>query len=202
MSLIASVITPTLARPVNRSQGHMRQHQSNFYLKWFETMSNWSIDIGGIWMVSHMIYATCMLATMFISSISGTYVLVGIAGISWATTIWAPFAIISIELSADADTVHNNDPDENPEASSSNEPALQVGTVIGLHNIAIAVPQILAALLSSLVFWLLDGSGSAKQEESVGWVLRIGGISALVAAFLAMRLGHNRETRYSKLEEV
>lgn len=153
-------------------------------------------------MLSHMIYATCMLATILVSSVSGTHVLVGIAGISWAVTIWAPFATISIEISADSHTRQNNDTFDYSQTTSSGESEQRAGTVIGLHNVAIAIPQIIASLLCGLMFWVFDGSGSPGPEESVGWVLRMGGISALAAAFLTMRLGCSGEVEYSKLEEI
>ncbi|EHL01534.1 putative General alpha-glucoside permease [Glarea lozoyensis 74030] len=116
-----------------------------------------------------------MLATLLVSSISGTCILVGIAGISWAVTIWAPFAIISIELSV------INDADEGTDDT---------------------VPQIVAALVCGLVFALFDGPGSAGGEESVGWVLRIGGISALAAAYSTTRLDCGGKKSYSRLQQV
>lgn len=127
-----------------------------------------------------------MLSTLLISSIPGTYVLVGMVGISWAVTIWAPFAIISIELSAEE------------------EASQRIGTVIGLHNVAIAVPQILAALLCGLVFWLFDVFGSTQSGQGLGWVVRMGGLSAIVAAVLTTKLkvDGGRKVEYSKLEDV
>lgn len=59
----------------------------------------------------------------------------------------------------------------------------QAGTILGLHNVAISAPQILATLMSSLVFFLLQHDRRVPGDASVGWVLRIGGIAALVAAW-------------------
>ncbi|KAH8651938.1 major facilitator superfamily domain-containing protein [Tricladium varicosporioides] len=202
ISLLASIAIPTLTRLGDRFQRHMHHQISPSKSQFLEMIYSWKIDIRGLWMISHMIYATCMLATILISSVTGTYALVGIAGISWAVTIWAPFAIISIEISADDDIHQNTNATEYPQATSSSESKQRVGTVIGLHNIAIAVPQILAALLCGFIFWVFDGSGSVEPEKSVGWVLRMGGASALVAAFLTIKLDHSAETEYRALEEV
>ncbi|EPE24423.1 MFS general substrate transporter [Glarea lozoyensis ATCC 20868] len=193
VSLFSSVTIPLLARPVNHAQRHNNQCPSPWHIQLLKSLFDTRIGIRDIWTISHIIFATCMLATLLVSSISGTCILVGIAGISWAVTIWAPFAIISIELSV------INDADEGTDDSQSSP---QVGMVIGLHNVAIAVPQIVAALVCGLVFALFDGPGSAGGEESVGWVLRIGGISALAAAYSTTRLDCGGKKSYSRLQQV
>lgn len=60
----------------------------------------------------------------------------------------------------------------------------QTGTILGFHNMAIATPQILAAVGSSAIFWLL-GKWGIGGAEAIGWVLRAGGLAAMVAAVLA-----------------
>lgn len=59
------------------------------------------------------------------------------------------------------------------------------GIVFGLHNAAIAGPQIVAAGICSLIFWIADQTSS---QDGVGWALRAGGLAALVAAVLASGL--------------
>lgn len=56
------------------------------------------------------------------------------------------------------------------------------GIVFGLHNASIAGPQIVAAGICSLIFWITDGTAS---QDGVGWALRAGGLAALVSAVLA-----------------
>jgi solute carrier family 45 protein 1/2/4 len=51
------------------------------------------------WLISHLIFATCMFSTLIVRSIGAATALIGIVGISWALTLWAPFAIISAEVS-------------------------------------------------------------------------------------------------------
>ena len=40
-----------------------------------------------------------MFSTLIVRSIGAATALIGIVGISWALTLWAPFAIISAEVS-------------------------------------------------------------------------------------------------------
>jgi solute carrier family 45 protein 1/2/4 len=51
------------------------------------------------WLCSHLIFAGCMFSTLFVRSVAGATAIIGIVGISWALTLWAPFAIISAEIS-------------------------------------------------------------------------------------------------------
>ncbi|GAA5985573.1 hypothetical protein JCM11641_004977 [Rhodosporidiobolus odoratus] len=85
------------------------------------------------------------------------------------------------------------------------------GTVLGIHNMSIVVPQFLIALLSSLIFrltsstpspptspshpssLLLVSDSSASGSGSVVWVLRFGGLAALVGAVVSRRLEMGRE---------
>ena len=65
----------------------------------------------------------------------------------------------------------------------------QAGVVLGLHNVAVSAPQILATLVSSAIFKLAQKPRGKPYDHSVGWVLRFGGLAALVAAFFTWRIG-------------
>jgi solute carrier family 45 protein 1/2/4 len=51
------------------------------------------------WLFSHLIFAGCMFSTLIVRSVGGATALIAIVGIPWAMTLWAPFAIISAEVS-------------------------------------------------------------------------------------------------------
>ncbi|KAF9378944.1 hypothetical protein BGX21_002772, partial [Mortierella sp. AD011] len=81
-------------------------------------------------------------------------------------------------------------PTGSPEASSA-------GALLGIHNIYIVLPQFLVSFLSSLVFAAIeprpqdDGGDQADQPgnpETIGVMLRIGGVMAGIAAVLSLRL--------------
>jgi solute carrier family 45 protein 1/2/4 len=50
------------------------------------------------WLLSHLLFAICMFSTFFITSTEAAIAVIGIVGISWAVTLWAPFALISAEV--------------------------------------------------------------------------------------------------------
>jgi solute carrier family 45 protein 1/2/4 len=51
------------------------------------------------WLLSHILFALCMFSTFFISYYPAGSIVIGFVGISWAVTLWAPFALISAEVS-------------------------------------------------------------------------------------------------------
>ncbi|KAE8266177.1 hypothetical protein A4X09_0g6174 [Tilletia walkeri] len=54
------------------------------------------------------------------------------------------------------------------------------GTILGIHNLAIVLPQFFVALIANLIFRL---SSSEDGGDGVVWVLRFGGVMGLLAAF-------------------
>lgn len=51
-----------------------------------------------MWLLAHLLFAICMFSTFFIYTSQAATVDIGIVGISWALTLWAPFALISAEV--------------------------------------------------------------------------------------------------------
>jgi solute carrier family 45 protein 1/2/4 len=132
------------------------------------------------WSYSQLLFASCMFSTIFITSQISATILVALVGISWAFTLWVPFAIIGSEVSARQE--------RNAKVLEGElEPVQQdqAGAIMGLHNCAISAPQILAAVVSGCIFWLAPHLGS---QDAIGWVLRFGGCGGLVASWLARRI--------------
>jgi solute carrier family 45 protein 1/2/4 len=90
----------------------------------------------------------------------------------------------------EAPSLANNDYLSDEEGGEEEEEKMVVtgdlgaGSVMGVYNAAIAAPQIVAALGSSGILWVL-GRWGFDDGEAVGWVIRIWGLAGLVAAWLA-----------------
>lgn len=139
------------------------------------------------WLLSHVLFALCMASTFFISTPTQATVLTGVVGLPWALSLWAPFALISAEIS-------KRDSEARCGGSySENKPEDQAGVILGLHNVAVAAPQIVATLVSSAIFKLAQKQRGEPYDSSVGWVLRFGGLAALVAAVFTWRIGEDTE---------
>jgi solute carrier family 45, member 1/2/4 len=167
------------------------------------------------WAASHILTSTVLLSTYLTHSPIQSTCLASILGISWALTQWAPLALISVSIAAQqlkqttssrqsfysrintlsdegdgARTPTYNDHPSDEEVANGKEEILgvtgdlQAGAAMGIYNIAIAAPQIVAALGGSGIFWFLRWCGF-DDTDVVGWVIRIGGLAGLVAAWLA-----------------
>ncbi|WEW56566.1 hypothetical protein PRK78_002012 [Emydomyces testavorans] len=163
-----------------------------------------------LWFLSHILFSLCMFSTFFIYSPQAGTVVIAIVGLSWALTLWAPFAFISAEV-AERDAKHRlqkhqlrqripgsshghliprrhpND-EETSVVGSSEETVDQAGVILGIHNVAISFPQIVSTLISSVIFKALQKPRGEPWDDSVGWVLRFGGCATLGAAYFTSRL--------------
>lgn len=119
-------------------------------------------------------------------SVGGATALIGIVGVSWALTLWAPFAIISAEISKleEVRRLRASSPDDN----NNNNTTDQAGIVLGIHNMSVSSPQIFATVGSSIIFKFLQKPRGTPGDHSIAVVLAAGGLSTLVAAFLTSRI--------------
>jgi solute carrier family 45 protein 1/2/4 len=132
-----------------------------------------------LWSVSLGLSAVLMCLALVTTILDVTIVLVAMNGIPWAVTNWVPFVLIG-KLTADSERF----PDCEITGQLANASSRSGGSLIGLHNIAISAPQILAAGLSGGILGLAQVAGSAY---GTGWVLWAGGLASLAAAGVAFR---------------
>ena len=139
------------------------------------------------WLLSHILFALCMASTFFISTPTQATFLTGVVGLPWALSLWAPFALISAEISKRDSEARRGG------SYAENKPEDQAGVILGLHNVAVAAPQIVATLVSSAIFKLAQKQRGEPYDTSVGWVLRFGGLAALVAAVFTWTIREDAE---------
>ncbi|KAK4236816.1 major facilitator superfamily domain-containing protein [Achaetomium macrosporum] len=162
------------------------------------------------WMFSQILFTCSMLCTVLVRSVTAATVLIGLVGITWALTLWAPWAIISAEISRRdemrraqyAQRNNNLSPsgravtsldgyssDENGDRElKDEEEADQAGVILGIHNMAIAAPQIIATVTSSIIFRFFQKPRGVPGDHSIAIVLALGGITVLVSAFFIHRI--------------
>jgi hypothetical protein len=141
------------------------------------------------WLFANILAAmSFLLLGMTSSSVSAT-ALTGVLGVSWALTQWAPFALIGEEL-AKIRQQHQSGHSRSSKKSDveklnlNSEEDNQTALILGIHNLAISAPQIVAAVGSSMVFWFLEQC-DVVGTDAIGWVLMFGAIPAGTAAFWA-----------------
>ncbi|KAK3997713.1 general alpha-glucoside permease [Cladorrhinum sp. PSN332] len=157
------------------------------------------------WMFSQILFTGSMLCTVFVHTVTAATILIGLVGITWALTLWAPWAIISAEISRrdearraaqqvqqrtfspsrSLDYEQRNDSDEE---RGEEEAADQAGVILGIHNMAIAAPQIIATVASSIIFRIFQKPRGEPGDHSIAIVLALGGITVLISAFFIHRI--------------
>ncbi|WFC99843.1 hypothetical protein MYAM1_002589 [Malassezia yamatoensis] len=89
---------------------------------------------------------------------------------------------------------------EMPGDSVPQEDSIRGGTILGIHNLAIVVPQLFVALVSSLIFRITSTPPTETQpgtDGDVACVLRFGACMALGAALLAHSIPLTQSERNS-----
>jgi solute carrier family 45 protein 1/2/4 len=184
---------------------------------WLSRLRIPGLTLPRVWLISHLLFAACMFSTFFIYSHQGGSAFVGLVGISWAVALWAPFALISAEVAridpsrrnshhtgqstcieheseaqdegpGDHGSVGGSDVEHGPKDYREGGDVAQAGIILGLHNMAVSLPQILSSLVCSAIFKVSQKQRGEPWDDSVGWVLRFGGCAALVAAWLTRRV--------------
>ncbi|KAI0036808.1 MFS general substrate transporter [Vararia minispora EC-137] len=175
-----------------------------------------------VWMGALLLFAFLTFSTFLVTRVWQAIILVSLVGICWAIACWVPFAII-MEFLRDIDreaTGHANShadpiPGGDLRQSREDEPLLQPrkkpiagGTILGVHNLAIVMPQFVVALISSAIFRAVDAENVGVQEpgpqnsyygkNGVAWVLRFGGLCALFGAAMCRTLPLTRAEKEMK----
>ncbi|KAF2797472.1 MFS general substrate transporter [Melanomma pulvis-pyrius CBS 109.77] len=170
-ALGTTIILPYFAAPESKVEHVLPEKHSQV-----EQKKHCWMQIELIWASSHILYAMCAFSTMFVTSSTIGTVLVALIGLSMGVTQWAPFALIGEELASRHGDL---------EFGSCTD---QSGAIMGIHNAATSIPQVLAALVCSCVFWIAQRAG-VGERSGTSWVLSLSGVAVVTAAWFAWRLG-------------
>ncbi|CAK7271349.1 hypothetical protein SEPCBS57363_004570 [Sporothrix epigloea] len=159
------------------------------------------------WMLSLLLFSGSMFCTVLVRSVTAATFLIGLVGITWALTLWAPWAIISAEISNRdamirerkqiAHTARREAAGEDgteDDVDADVEEVDQAGVILGIHNMAIAAPQILATVGSSIVFKFLQKPRGTPGDHSIAVVMALGGITVLLAAYFVTKIEDEPDT--------
>jgi len=172
ISLIASFVLPSAKTIYDNLRSSNTYNDSQaFYRK--------------IWIISEVFLALVFFSTIAVSKVWQAIVIISLCGISWAVSMWVPFALIGEYLeiyNANQDS-KNDDEEEN----AGNK--LSSGIILGIHNMYVVLPQFVVTFLSSIFFALIKFMEISEDNfDSFGWVLRFGGIGAIISTFLVPKI--------------
>ncbi|KAK4456046.1 major facilitator superfamily domain-containing protein [Podospora aff. communis PSN243] len=173
------------------------------------------------WMLGQILFTCSMLCTVFVRTVTTATILIGLVGITWAITLWAPWAIISAEISRREEArrlqrQHTIGPDGGPVASlngyssdenrerslDSDDEADQAGVILGIHNMAIAAPQIIATLVSSIIFSFFQKPRNEPGDHSIAIVLALGGLMVFVSIFFIYSINDEPEVPVDSMSAI
>lgn len=202
-------IAPTYdSRPITTGAGEINaapkpDEESNSW--WFlEKLQIPGFTLRRAWFSGLVIFGLSMFCTVSIRSVKAATALIGLVGVTWAMTLWAPYAIISAEISRrDAITrarklrnmqidpsTTRDDPSASPSSGSETDADAddedQAGVILGIHNMAIAAPQMIATLGSSIIFRIWQKPRGTPGDHSMSIVFALGGIFVLVSSFFLL----------------
>ncbi|EKM56768.1 uncharacterized protein PHACADRAFT_254080 [Phanerochaete carnosa HHB-10118-sp] len=95
LALTANLFMPFFvaeAKSRLRMQNKFKMAGQSVWVRWFNKLK---MHLASLWAASHLLFAICMLATFFYSSVWGATFFTTLAGFSWAITQWAPFALLA-----------------------------------------------------------------------------------------------------------
>jgi solute carrier family 45, member 1/2/4 len=99
-------------------------------------------------------------------------------------------------------------PSPGMEGKGRRDEVTSAGAIMGLHNVFISSPQFISTLLASIIFHFLGAGGRGDDIPalrvgvgverwtgggSIAWVLRVGGLGAIYAAYLTWKLAEEIE---------
>ena len=136
-----------------------------------------------LWLSGHIMFVFILLLSLFVKTPVQGISLLALAGIPWAMTQWIPHVALNEQVFSMSVTGEW-------EPNSESEAKIQTGTIMSLHNAAISLPQILAAVVCSGIFWVWKGLG---WSDATAWSMRMAAFGTLIAAYLTF--GFSRRQR-------
>ena len=171
---------------------------------WTERLRIPGFTLRRAWIGSLVLFAGCMFCTVLARSVAAATTIIGIAGVTWAMTLWAPWAIISAEIShrdvaarakklrtmaSDEAAVEDTSGDDDLEPGRQEDTETdQAGVILGVHNMALAVPQMIATVGSSIVFRFIQKPRGTPGDHSFAIVMALGGLFVLASCVFAFSI--------------
>ncbi|PIA92034.1 General alpha-glucoside permease [Cercospora beticola] len=133
-------------------------------------------DLVWLWLLTQPVLGLLLVLTLAAAYQWQGTVLIAVAGLPWAVTQWVPWAVIGYETSR-LGLTGSRGGDESGDSQS--------GAILGVHNMAISLPQVLAGAIASAMYKIAESAGS---QVPTAWVLASGGLAAFVASFLCRKM--------------
>lgn len=141
----------------------------------------YGLTLGRLWQLANALFAVLMFLSCFVSTVPAAMVIMGTLGVSWAVASWAPFALVSAEIATlRAQSLGLSDKTDEADLEEGH-----AASIVAIHNMAISLPQVFAALGCSLLFKIVEFAG---RDDPAAFALKFAGIMAAVATWMGKDL--------------
>jgi|SRR5690242_19822073 len=177
VTFASSMLLPLVARLSVLQQG------SGVYVP---SVTVCTLSLGRVWQLAHCLFAALMLLTCFVYTAPAATVIVATLGIAWSIASWVPYALISTEIaSLKAEREGSDGLVEKEVGSAVDWTDESTAGIMGIHNMAISLPQIFAALGCSFLFKLVEMS---RRDDPAAFAFKFAGVMAALAAWMGKDL--------------
>lgn len=183
------------------------------------TFERANIQLIDIWIASHFVYAAAAFLTVFVTSVGQATCLMVLWGFSWSIVTWAPFSLLGEEIlrlgdpapkSMELATIGAVGHDEAglggpvPVRDDDSHDGGQAGVYLGIHNVALTIPQLISTFVSFVIFSftatppptegaqgdLPAKAGEGDGGQAIARTFQMGTVTALIAAYFTFQLKH------------
>ncbi|KAI0628935.1 MFS general substrate transporter [Trametes polyzona] len=96
LSLAANVLLPFVVAESARSRRLLERRLAQAHKSaWVRAYERIKVGLPTMWAAGHLLFAVCMFATFFYSSVAGATFFTTLTGFSWSITQWAPFSLLA-----------------------------------------------------------------------------------------------------------
>ncbi|KAI0686571.1 MFS general substrate transporter [Earliella scabrosa] len=103
LSFAGNVLLPFIVAESARSrrllERRLAQARKSSWARMYDRMK---VHLTSLWATSHLVFAVCMFATFFYSSVLGATFFTTLTGFSWSITQWAPFSLLAEAILTDS----------------------------------------------------------------------------------------------------
>ncbi|SAL95215.1 hypothetical protein [Absidia glauca] len=106
VSLVASFFIPLLIKSSHHDNDGGRRHNLAEFKIRGRTFSPGKyvhhlqcLTLPRMWTISHFIFCIAMLSTILVGDVAAASIVIGVCGLSWAVTMWAPFSLLGEYIS-------------------------------------------------------------------------------------------------------
>lgn len=108
VSLLSSIILPWVVTSPESDELHQKHPGNGSLVDFLEVIVPLRPSLATAWIGGHVMYASLMLMTLFVSTVNWAMLCVALSGVAWSLMTWAPFSITGEEINRLNICVHVN----------------------------------------------------------------------------------------------